>query len=324
MTHSTTTTAFDQVFAQDILKGLTAPLKHLPSKYFYDKKGDKLFQQIMELPEYYLTRTEFHILEKFTGQILQPFIDRGEKFNLIELGAGNGYKTKILVNYLYESKVAFNYYPIDISGDVLAELKEAFSKEFPDLIINPIQGTYRSTLIDKNWEKGIPNLMLFLGSNVGNFVEEDALDLMDYISRSLNAQDGILIGFDLKKDPQLILDAYNDSKGVTKAFNLNLLHRINKELDGDFDADQFKHWPVYNPDSGECRSYLVSLKDQIVKIGALDMEFQIKRAEPIFTEVSRKFSLEEIQQLGLKKGFKVMADFMDENEYFSDSLLIKI
>lgn len=321
MTH--TTTAYDQIFAQDILNGLTAPLKHLPSKYFYDEIGDKLFQQIMELPEYYLTRTEFQILEKHVAQILQPFIDRKEKFNLIELGAGNGYKTKILIKYLYDNKVPFNYYPIDISGNVLTELKEAFLKEFPKLEINPIQGTYRSTLTDKKWEKGIPNLMLFLGSNFGNFKEEDAMDLMDYITRSLNSQDGILIGFDLKKDPQLILNAYNDSQGVTRRFNLNLLHRINKELEADFDVDQFKHWPVYNPDSGECRSYLVSLKDQSVKIGVLNKEFHIKRAEPIFTEVSRKFSLQEIQQLAIKKGFKVLGDFMDENAYFSDSLIIK-
>jgi len=321
MTH--TTTAYDQIFAQDILKGLMAPLKHLPSKYFYDEKGDKLFQQIMELPEYYLTRTEFYILEKYVAQILQPFIDRKEKFNLIELGAGNGYKTKILIKYLYDKKISFNYYPIDISGNVLEELKEAFLIEFPDLEIHPIQGTYRSTLTDKNWEKDIPNLMLFLGSNFGNFVEEDAMDLMDYISRSLNPQDGLLIGFDLKKDPQLILDAYNDSAGVTREFNLNLLNRINKELDANFDVDQFKHWPVYNPDSGECRSYLVSLKDQTVKIGILNKEFNIKFAEPIFTEVSRKFSLDDIQDLGLKKGFKVLADFIDEKAYFSDSLLIK-
>jgi len=321
MTHTTTT--YDQIFAEDILKGMTAPLKHLPSKYFYDEKGDKLFQKIMELPEYYLTRTEFHILEKYKAQILQPFIDKKEKFNLIELGAGNGYKTKILIKYLYDNKVPFNYYPIDISGNVLEELKEGFLQEFPDLVIHPIQGTYRSTLTDKNWEPGIPSLMLFLGSNFGNFVEADAMDLMGYITRSLESQDGIMIGFDLKKDPQLILDAYNDIQGVTRAFNLNLLHRINKELEADFQVDQFKHWPVYNPDSGECRSYLVSLKDQTVKIGALNKEFVIKRAEPIFTEVSRKFSIDDIQQLALKKGFKVTADFMDEDAYFSDSLLIK-
>jgi L-histidine Nalpha-methyltransferase len=322
MTH-TTTTNYDQVFAQDILNGLMAPLKHLPSKYFYDDKGDKLFQQIMELPEYYLTRTEFHILEKYCAQILKPFIDRDQKFNLIELGAGNGYKTKILIDYLYRHQVPFTYYPIDISGNVLEEMKGDFTREFPDLEIVPIQGTYRSTLTEKKWEEGMPNLMLFLGSNFGNFVEADAMDLMDYITRALNPQDGLLIGFDLKKDPQLILDAYNDSRGVTREFNLNLLHRINRELDADFQVDQFKHWPVYNPDSGECRSSLVSLKDQKVKIGMLNKEFDIKRAEPIFTEVSRKFNLEEIEQLAQRKGFIVFADFMDEQAYFSDSLLIR-
>ncbi|KEO73839.1 L-histidine N(alpha)-methyltransferase [Anditalea andensis] len=323
MNQSNTTTAFDKVFAQDILNGLTSPVKYLPSKYFYDEKGDKLFQQIMALPEYYLTRTEFLILEKYAGQILQPFINKGEKFNLIELGAGNGYKTRILIKYLYDRQVPFNYYPIDISGNVLDELKEAFLLEFPNLTIYPIKGTYRATLTDCNWEKNLPNLMLFLGSNFGNFVESDALDLMDYITHALNPQDGILIGFDLKKDPQLILDAYNDSKGVTRDFNLNLLHRINKELDADFDVAQFKHWPVYNPDSGECKSYLVSLKDQTVNIGALNKKFQIVRAEPIFTEVSRKFSLQDIQQLGIEKGFKILEDFMDDEGFFSDSMLIK-
>lgn len=317
------TTTYDQTFATDIINGLLAPLKHLPSKYFYDEKGDKLFQEIMQLPEYYLTRTEFWILEKYKAEILKPFIERKQKFNLIELGAGNGYKTKILINYLYQNNVPFTYYPNDISGSVLNELKDALTKEFPDLEIHPLQGTYRATLKEKNWNRENPNLMLFLGSNYGNFLEEDSLDLMDYISSALNPEDGLLIGFDLKKDPQLILDAYNDSSGVTSKFNLNLLHRINRELDADFNVALFKHWPVYNPDSGECKSYLVSLEDQTVSIGALNRTFELKKAEPIYTEVSRKFSIDDIHGLGSKKGFKVLADFKDDKAYFSDSLFIK-
>lgn len=317
------TTAYDQTFATDIQNGLLAPLKHLPSKYFYDEKGDKLFQRIMELPEYYLTRTEFWILEKYKIDILQPFIDRNQTFNLIELGAGNGYKTKILIEYLYRNDISFTYYPNDISGSVLEELKKSFKEEFPKLEIIPLKGTYRSTLSAQNWNTKNPNLMLFLGSNYGNFLEKDSLDLMDYISNALNPDDGLLIGFDLKKDPQLILDAYNDSKGVTREFNLNLLHRINRELDANFNVDLFKHWPVYNPDTGECKSYLVSLEEQEVNIGALNKTFSFKKAEPVYTEVSRKFSLQDIHHLGSVKGFKVLANFMDNQAYFSDSLYIK-
>ncbi|MBS9525061.1 L-histidine N(alpha)-methyltransferase [Litoribacter alkaliphilus] len=317
------TTTYDQIFAQDVLQGLSSPLKTLPSKYFYDEKGDKLFQAIMALPEYYLTRTEYAILETYKAQILDRFAKSGKPFNLVELGAGNGLKTKILIQYLCDQKVEFTYFPIDISGYVLKELEEDLKEICPQVKVHPITGTYRHALKDREWDNGSPTLMLFLGSNYGNFLEEDAKELLDRISDSLRINDGLLMGFDLKKDPELILAAYNDAQGVTRDFNLNLLERINRELGGNFELDKFKHWPIYDPVSGECKSFLVSLEEQQVFIEALNKTFQFTHAEPIFTEVSKKYGLHDIDALSQEKGFKVEKNFMDDEAFFSDSLWVK-
>jgi L-histidine Nalpha-methyltransferase len=318
------TTTYDRVFAEDVLHGLAAPLKTLSSKYFYDEKGDKLFQDIMALPEYYLTRTEYEILDSYKEDILKPYIRAGKPFNLVELGAGNGLKTKILIKHLCDNQHPFTYYPIDISGNVLKELKADLAEMCPGIEVKPITGTYRQSLKEKAWENGNRSLMLFLGSNYGNFLEADAKDLLDKISGSLMPEDGLLMGFDLKKDPQLILNAYNDSQGVTRAFNFNLLERINRELGGNFQLDSFKHWPVYDPVSGECRSYLVSLKDQTVHLDALQRSFHFHKAEPIFVEVSKKYGIQDIARLSKEKGFEVLNDFVDERGYFSDSLWRKV
>ncbi|WP_143961507.1 L-histidine N(alpha)-methyltransferase [Litoribacter populi] len=318
------TTTYDQIFAQDVLQGLSSPQKSLPSKYFYDEKGDKLFQAIMALPEYYLTRTEYAILESYKDKILAPFIKTNQPFNLVELGAGNGLKTKILIRFLCDQKVEFTYFPIDISGNVLRELEDDLTEICPQLIVNSITGTYRNSLKDKIWNNGDQTLMLFLGSNYGNFLEEDAKELLQKITESLQPGDGLLMGFDLKKDPELILAAYNDVKGVTRDFNLNLLERINRELGANFVLDKFKHWPVYNPVSGECKSYLVSLEQQDVHLEALNKTFHFNKAEPIFTEVSKKYGLHDIADLSREKGFDVVNNFMDEEAFFSDSLWVKV
>lgn len=318
------TTTLNKSFAADVKEGLSADNKFLSSRYFYDATGDKLFQKIMELPEYYLTRAEFAILDQYKAFILQPIIERNERFNLVELGAGDGLKTKIIIRYLYENQIPFDYFPVDISGNVLEELESSLGKEFPQLPVHPIESTYYRALEEKKWHPDSPTLMMFLGSNIGNFLEEEALDLLALLAGALDKNEMILAGFDLKKDPELVLKAYNDPQGITREFNLNILSRINRELGGNFNTKKFKHWPVYNPVSGECRSYLVSEEKQTVNIGALNQEFTFEKAEAIFTEVSKKYSLLELGKYARMKGFEVIDHFMDEREFFTDSLWRKV
>lgn len=307
-------------FANEVMEGLSAPQKYLSSKYFYDAIGDVLFQKIMQLPEYYLTRAEFDILEQYRADILQPLVASNKPFNLIEMGAGDGLKTRLLLSYLYEQKVPFTYYPIDISGNVLQQLQEALAKEYPGLSVEPVEGTYHEALDRKRWNREQPSLMLFLGSNMGNFLEGEALGLLDEIAQVLRTDDMLLAGFDLMKDPEVILKAYNDSQGVTRDFNLNLLFRINRELGGNFDPHKFKHWPIYDPVRGECKSYLISMEKQSVHIAAVDRTFEFDEYEAIFTEVSKKYSVVELEKYARKKGFEVRQHYMDERRYFTDSL----
>ncbi|MDR7128251.1 dimethylhistidine N-methyltransferase [Algoriphagus sp. 4150] len=307
-------------FAQDVMLGLNSRPKTLPSKYFYDAKGDKLFQQIMALPEYYLTRKEYEILEEQQEQILAGILALGKPFNLVELGAGDGLKTKILLRYLVEKRVEFSYFPVDFSGSVLEELQQSLASELPELSVSPIQDTYSDSLKKQIWEDGKPNFVLFLGANLGNFGVKEAKNIINHLRVGTKRGDLVLIGFDLKKHPQTILDAYHDKQGITREFNLNLLDRINRELDADFDRDSFVHWPTYNPVSGECRSYLVSQKAQQVTVGALNQTFEFEAYESIFTEISKKYSLSEIHALASSGGFHVEESFMDSEGYFADVL----
>lgn len=317
-------TTSNKAFADEVKEGLNAPQKYLSSKYFYDAVGDKLFQRIMQLPEYYLTQAEYDILDRYKQDILRPMVEGKDRFNLIEMGAGDGVKTRILLKHLYENRVPFTYYPIDISENVLKQLQGSLNEQFPELSVKPIQGTYHEALEARKWDGDHPSLMLFLGSNLGNFMEGEALGLLEELSRALLPGEMLLAGFDLKKDPEIILNAYNDSQGVTRDFNLNLLHRINRELGGDFNPEKFKHWPVYDPALGECRSYLVSMEEQSVRIDQLDATFDFEKYEPIFTEVSKKYSLSELERYAREKGFVVMDNFLDSRGYFTDSLWRKM
>jgi dimethylhistidine N-methyltransferase len=311
-------------FAQDVMLGLSANPKTLPSKYFYDKKGDKLFQKIMELPDYYLTRKELEIFEEQHTDILKPILNLGQSFNLVELGAGDGLKTKILLHHLRKLNADFEYFPIDFSSSVLDELKESIALEIPELKVTCIEGTYRGSLVKRFWENGKPSLILFLGSNLGNFSLEEAFDILDHLRIGATHGDFVLIGIDLKKDPETILNAYNDPEGITRDFNLNLLERINRELEGDIDLNTFIHWPSYDPVSGECRSHLISKKEQTINLKALDQSFYFEAFEPIFTEISKKYSLSEVEKLAQKGGFKTIENFTDKENYFADVLWQRI
>lgn len=307
-------------FAEDIDTGLSAEPKFLSSKYFYDDEGSRLFQEIMKLPEYYLTRSELEIFSTQTEEIFEAFEADSAEFDLIELGAGDGSKTSILVKYFLEKKADFRYVPIDISSEALNFLTDKFHKEFPDLSMKTEQGDYFKTLETFSEKSDKKKIILFLGSNIGNFSEELALDFFKELRSVMNKRDFIFIGFDLHKNPKTILNAYDDSQGVTPKFNLNLLKRINRELGADFNIEEFSHYASYHPLERAARSFLISQKDQTVNIKSLGKTFEFKKWEPIYMEVSQKYNIAMIEDLARKSGFEILGNFFDENKFYANSL----
>jgi len=306
-------------FKKDVDAGLSAHPKHLSSKYFYDDIGSQIFQEIMAMPEYYLTDSEFEILSLQAKQIAQK-LNFKSPFNIIELGAGDGYKTIRLLKNFIELGLEFTYIPVDISKKAIDLLLEKVAKEIPNLKVKPFVGDYFKLL--SSIPNELPSLVLFLGSNIGNFKQEAAQSFLKSIQSHLKPIDKLLIGFDLQKNPITIKSAYDDPHGITRAFNMNLLHRINNELGADFRLDKFDFYCHYNPVNGEVRSYLVSLKKQDVYIISLDKTYSFDYNELIWTELSKKYSFTEIEDLSKASNFKLVVNFLDCKHYFADSLWI--
>lgn len=307
-------------FAEDVRHGLSSTPKFLSSKYFYDDEGSRLFQEIMKLPEYYLTRAEFEIFQTQTKEIFEAFGTKKENFDLIELGAGDGTKTSLLVDYFLRQNAEFSYIPIDISAEALNVLTEKFEQQFPNLSIKTEQGDYFKTLKTLGAKTDNRKIVLFLGSNIGNFSHEQAVGFFTNLRAVMNKTDLLFIGFDLQKNPNTILRAYNDAGGVTARFNLNLLNRLNRELGANFDLDDFSHYAAYHPIEGAARSFLMSRKEQTVFIESLGESFEFRAWEPIFMEISQKYNLEMISSLAENCGFQVVENFFDGRRYFVDSL----
>ncbi len=325
----------EDAFADAVRTGLTQTPKLISSRYFYDDAGSRLFEQIMEQPEYYLTRAEYEILDTHKDALLRHFALGNRAFELVELGAGNGLKTKILLDYFARQKADFAYAPVDISGDALDRLTDDVQEQWPDLPLNPHQTDYFDALDliasesagDRQTDRRLGDrriVVMFLGANIGNFAPVEATDFYQQLSDRLRSGDLILTGFDLQKHPAIISAAYNDKAGVTRAFNLNLLRRINRELGADFDLDRFDHYEIYHPETGEARSYIVSDTQQTVKIDALDLTVPFAGGEIIHTEISRKFTPDQIQTLAQQTGFRVTGWFTDSRGYFVDVVFEKI
>jgi dimethylhistidine N-methyltransferase len=310
----------DTNFAKDVEKGFNGNPKYLDSKYFYNEKGDQLFRQIMQLDEYYLTDCEFEILKENAELYRTLFLDSETHFSLVELGAGDGLKTKVLLQHFTDKQTRFSYLPIDISNNVLNILKNQVNKEIPELEVEPYPGDYFNALGRMSTGEQDRKVILFLGSTIGNFKYEEAVHFLKELNSQMTTKDLLLIGFDLKKDPNVILKAYNDKKGITAAFNLNLLERINQELDGEFDIEQFYHYPNYDPATGEAKSYLVSKKEQIINVGKLGQRFHFLKGEPIFMEISKKYDLQSIKLLAEESNFTMKNNFFDSKLYFANSL----
>ncbi len=318
-----TFTKIQEQFAQDVYKGLTDSPKHLASKYIYDEKGDLLFEEIMNLQEYYLTSCELDILKIHKAQITDLFLQNTRSLNLVELGAGNGKKTRIILEELQHRDANFHYVPIDISDNALRRLQNSLSAEIPGLKVKPKQGTYFNMLKTITSSTSTKNVILFLGSNIGNLPHKKAIEFLAQLAREMHQNDMIFLGCDQKKNPQTILDAYNDPHGKTEAFNKNLLQRINKELHANFNLDNFLHWEAYNPETGTAKSFLVSKIAQRVRIESLDLEISFAPWETIHTEISQKYDDALIAELAKSAGLRIENQFSDRKEYFKNYVLMK-
>ncbi len=321
--HKQSETIFETQFEEDVYQGLTDYPKHLSSKYFYDKKGDKLFQQIMAMPEYYLTDAEFSIFEGHTAQITNLFSRKPGHFNLIELGAGDGKKTKILLKQLSKNRINFTYEPIDISQNVLNGLRASLQEELPQIDVQTKQGTYFEALSELNSVNSSRKVILFLGSNIGNLLHDQAVIFLRNVQELMQKDDLFFVGFDQKKNPQTVLDAYNDATGITAAFNKNVLARINSELGGDFDLDQFLHWEVYDPETGTAKSYLVSKTAQTVTIDKLGLRAKFEPWETIHTEISQKYDDRVVKWLAEKSGLQIETEFTDAQKRYKNYVFRK-
>ncbi|MEJ7847232.1 MAG: L-histidine N(alpha)-methyltransferase [Pyrinomonadaceae bacterium] len=307
-------------FTEDVLAGLTSTPKSLSSKYFYDDEGSRLFMEIMKLPEYYLTQLEFEIFSEQTAAIFDAFTAGVSEFDLIELGAGDGTKTAVLIDHFLKQGIDFTYTPIDISKEACEALSAKFHVEFPELKIDTRHGDYFRILETLQGESSRRKILLFLGSNIGNFNQEQAVDFFKQIRSAMNDNDLLFIGFDLQKDPHIILNAYDDSQGVTAAFNLNLLNRMNREMGADFDVSKFSHYAMYRPVECAARSFLISREKQTVYIEALNQSFDFDQWEATFMEISQKFSLAMIKEISAASGFEITQTFFDSKNYYCDSL----
>lgn len=307
-----------RAFALDVLNGLSETPKRLNSRWIYDDDGSRLFSRICEIKEYYPTRSEAEILRNHTEDILKR--SGTAELDIVDLGAGDGRKTNIVLESALKQVDDVRYVPIDISEAAMKGLVKATHEKFPALKCGGIVGEYFDGLHWLGNQDSRRNLVLFLGSNIGNFNKVQARVFLRQLWEALNDGDQVLIGFDLKKDIELLLAAYNDSEGVTAAFNKNLLKRINRELGADFNLAGYRHYATYDVFSGAMESYIVSLKRQTVTIKELRSTFEFDEWEPIHTEYSYKYLQKDIDALAGSTGFKIVDQYYDNNGWFTDSL----
>lgn len=295
-------------FREDVLEGLKKPYKSISSKYFYDERGSELFEKISTLDEYYLTDAEKEILESYAEEISEVV---GPNSLIIELGSGSSTKTRLLLKELDD---IVGYIPVDISRDFLLEEAEKLREDFPGLDIKPVAADYTKPFELGVNGQAVRRVIFFPGSTIGNFTPDEAQEFLFQSANLLQKGGGLLIGVDLKKDPKILNKAYNDSKGVTAEFNLNLLQRINRELVGNFDLEKFHHRAFYNQSEGRVEMHLVSLDNQIIEIAGEQIEF--KKGEMIHTENSYKYFVEEFEAL-ISEKYSLKKTWLDSKELFS-------
>lgn len=306
-------------FAADVAAGLAAQPKRLSCRFFYDRAGSRLFEAICELPEYYLTRAETEILQSHAGEIGALF---PEDMTVIELGSGHAAKTRLLLEVLLRGPPV-RYVPIDICRPVLEETAADLLDRFPRMEIVAVAAEYQHGLLYLHSESDRPRLILWLGSNIGNFTRDEAAVFLHRIRDIMAPADRLLVGVDLRKERAILEAAYDDDAGVTAAFNRNLLARINSELNGNFDLSAFQHRAIYNDELGRIEMHLVSLCDQRVTIGRIGLAIGFRAEEMIHTENSYKYSLAEMDAVAAAAGLCVQRAWQDAAGRFSLHLLAR-
>ena len=302
-----------RTFAEEISYTLQKPKKSISPKFFYDEDGSKIFDEICSLPEYYPYNSETEILKQIEKKLL-PYISN--EFHLVELGSGSSVKTRLLIDILLKSQIHLQYFPIDIS-EILDQSAKNLCNDYQNLIITGVVDTFENGLDFIEHYDDKPNLITFLGSSFGNFNQDEGIKFLKKINNLMKPDDLFLIGLDLKKDPKILHDAYNDVQNVTAKFNLNILKRINEELNGNFLLDDFEHHAIYDEEKGRVEMYLRSLSVQTVKIPKADLSISLSKDELIHTENSHKFSPSQIESVLRESNFEKLEIWFDSRKYFA-------
>jgi dimethylhistidine N-methyltransferase len=307
--------------AEDVRRGLASKPKRFLPKYFYDQLGSQLFEAICLLPEYYLTRAENEILERYADEIVSSV--EGDT-TLVEMGSGSASKTRLIIEALLRKQPELLFVPVDISASALDSSSRILLQSYPQLRIEAYAADYFAGLAELGKKVRGRTLALFLGSNISNFDPPEALKFLRALRETLHDGDALLLGADLKKEREALEAAYNDALGVTAAFNLNVLARINRELGGNFDLRAFQHRAFYNAAVGRVEIYIESTREQTVSISQLEMEVQFAAGEQIHTENSYKYDLSDIAKLAGETGFTRARTWLDEGQQFSSNLLLAV
>jgi dimethylhistidine N-methyltransferase len=304
-------------FLDDVLAGLGRRPRSLPSRWFYDSRGSRIFQWIANLPDYYLTRVEREIVERYGDDIVSSLA--GRRCTVVDLGAGDGHKTRILLQRLRARAPSLTYAPVDVSQAALDEAALRVRGELPGTEVLPIRAAYGEALRElRASDAGVAKLVLFLGSSIGNLEHDEARGLLREVRAALRPGDHVLVGFDLVKPLALLFSAYDDPQGVTRAFNLNLLARMNRELGADFDLRGFLHRATWDPRRPAMESWLESVRRQTVTVGGRSFDFD--RGERIHTEISCKYTDAQVAAFAAEAGFTEVGLFQDERQWFADAL----
>jgi L-histidine N-alpha-methyltransferase len=299
-------------YADEVVRGLSARPKTLPCKLFYDERGSALFEEITQLPEYYLTRTEFEILQERSSEIVQA---AGSPISVVELGAGTATKTSTLLRAVSRRQIRVKYFPVDISPSALAEAKERVRQELPGALVHPLIADFGNGF---RFLSEVPGrkFVLYLGSSIGNFDLEEATGLLRKVCEQLSEGDALLLGTDMVKSPRILVPAYDDAQGITAQFNKNILYRINRELDADFDLDSFRHVAEWNPQLSRMEIYLESTRAQSVVLRLTGAVVKFADGERIHTENSYKYTLEMVERMLCVSGFMLEKTWFDRREWF--------
>lgn len=296
----------------DVVKGLTQTPKSLPARYFYDDKGSELFEQICQLQEYYLTRTETAILRKYAVEIAGVT----GACELVELGSGSSTKTRILLDAYNQLEYPLRYLPIDVSAGILESSARQLLADYPSLTVRALAGTYELALEQLKASELPSRMVCFIGSSLGNLTSSECDLFFSQIRDALHTGEYFLLGVDLQKSKQVLEAAYNDRLGVTAAFNLNMLHHLNWRFNGNFDPELFEHWAFYNETEDRIEMHLRSLRSQTVELRALDLTVEFAAGETIHTEISRKFNLTNLQQQLQTRGLIPIETWTDSQQWF--------